>query len=333
MAGQFNQPGGAATRHRRRRQQTFMQTFRSTLIITPFVVALLVVIVVVLTRPNPDTPTEVSSDENLQRRSLPEMSRLNEVTDEGASASAKYIAIAEQWARDFDPDGSLETDLADALIEAGRAGRIESGFLDETILVEPMPFAGAMRDPRERWVGRLRMMGMALVDEARQIRGEGDGQRARAFELSRAAFALGHRMYAHNDRLWCRWWGLEVMRAACGGVIISAPQDDEQAERIVQLAQQWDAEIEQLIEHWRPKWELLVAGRRPNVADTVRIAESDGDISFRYEAILTLGRVQHLTTDRGNRRMIEQAFDRLEQVEHPWLQEALEAARDYRIGD
>lgn len=328
---QYHRRPGPGLRPRDRRQKTFTDTLRSTLIITPFVLALLVVLVLVLLRGSPDQPTDLSSDENLQRHRLPELPSLLEVTEPGESAGDRYLEIARRWGRDFDEQRALEPEQAQALLAAAGAGRVEEGFLDDTIPVRPMPFAGAMDDPAERLVGRLNAMGTRLVRDANDLRREGD--RERALEYARAAFTLGYRMYSANRRLWCRIWGLEMMRAACGMIILSAPRqgDGDQPHPLAGRAREWDAAIATLLEQWRPKWQMLIGGRRPNVADTIRIAELDADPSFRYEAILTLGRVKHLTVERGNQRLIAEAFDRLSGVDDPWLSQAVEAARTHEF--
>lgn len=259
-----------------------------------------------------DTPTQASSEAALAALTLP--TDLPEVFTPSnpdiessfiyEKAFVLYTMNRSQFERD-EPPKELVDQLAKLIIDASNAGKVLDGFLDRHIPVEP----SASPDFEDAYEG----IATVLLGEAAARADAGDNAGAAA--ISRGVFAMGYRGFANNTRLYPRLTGLMFMRSTVPAVTYWGEADLEG----------WDPALETIEEAWLKKIQI-VRGVEPNLGDLVKIAQNDGDETFRVEGMLQLGLVQWNPKTSGNERAIDKAIVAGQASGDPLMKQAADAA-------
>lgn len=265
------------------------------IIVSIILVAIVVLFVIVRWRGVSDAPTRVSAPDRLVRRDLPSgLPHVYEPALPEADADHAYERALELYERqqatcDASPPypAKLRGAMTDLLVTAMRAARVREGFLDEHVPLRP--------NARPGFGPALESIPLVVLDEAtaRFQDGDADGGRTAAA----AVFALGHRAFRDNRRLYVRWAGVLAMMQGLSAMLADADPGLEA----------WVEPLREIRSAWEPKMEAL-AMLRPEVGDVLRIAARDQDPTFRVKAVLALGYLQHNPRTRGNLRAIRGAI-------------------------
>lgn len=205
----------------------------------------------------------------------------------------KAIELYVDHRREFNsemPRVDLINTLVSLLIDAVQHERVNQGFLDKHVPVQP----GATPDFDDA-LESIPGIVLARADEMYQ-----DGNAARAVLAARAVWAFGQRAFQNNTRLYIRIQGLAIMLDA-GDKLFQ--WTSEVGDRGAKNVREWMAVAHEIDQRWRGKYELI-ARLKPRVGDLLNIAQNDEDPSFRIAAILKLGLTKFHPGGRGNMRMI-----------------------------
>jgi len=266
-----------------------------------------------------DGPTSVTTADALKKQSLPDTPTTFALhTDPNTDAAAIYeqmILLQEEHAdaltktREHD---ELIAGVSRLLIEAEGAGLVEQGFIDRHIPVQigvGPDFQDAIESVCE----------LAVNESARRYTHD-DPQGAR--ELAAATWVLGERIFRHNDRMYSRVIGLDIMESA-GAILYEISTDDPTIDG--EALTSWSTMITAIRRAWQPKLEVVM-GLNPPIGDLVNIAMNDEDRMFRIEATLRLGIFKHAAGSGGNRSMILRSIDKAIRSDDPMIAQAGQAA-------
>jgi len=264
-------------------------------------------------------PTSVTRGKALRKQTLSDhLATFSLPADTEADAAAIYEQMIRLYGEHADAlpktreHDALIAGVSGLLIEAAGAGHVERGFIDQHIPVQIG--AGPDFDDAVESVYEL-----AIYESARRYTHE-DPQGAR--ELALAAWVLGERMFRHNDRLYARVVGLDLMESA-GGLLHEMSADDPTIDR--EALASWSSAITAIRRAWQPKLQVLM-GVDPPIGDLVNLAMNDEDRMFRIEATLRLGIFKH-AAGGGNRRMILRSINQAIDRDDPMIAEAGRAAQ------
>jgi hypothetical protein len=265
-----------------------------------------------------DAPTAVTNAQALRAQTLPaDLPELFTPGDPQADATPIYeqaIALYTEQrgalprTREHD---ELVSALADLLIAAADAGRVQPGFMDRHIPIR----IGAEPD----FADSVEAIYELAVYESAYRYSHGDTQGAR--DLARAVWVLGRRMFQENVRLYNRVVGMDMMESA-GSMLYEMSSDDPDLS--AEALGAWAQAIKGIRRTWQPKL-IVVMGLDPPIGDLLNIALRDQDRMFRVEATLRLGIFKH-TGSRGNRRACLGAIQEAVDSGDPMLAQAGQAA-------
>jgi len=244
-----------------------------------------------------DTASTTTNQKHLAKMSLPtDLGPLFVSNNPSGDTVAIYEKILdlyrennEVWYDDTSPT-ELNNKLIQLLIEAMQCERVQDGFLDKHIAVQP----GATPDFDDALES---IPGIALA-WAEQMYDE--GKVAHAISATRAVWALGQRAFQNNTRLYIRLQGLTIMLDAGDQLLPWTSQVSGLSE--LQISE-WMKVAHKIDQVWSDKYELI-ARLRPRIGDLLNIARHDEDTSFRVAAILKLGLTKFNPGGRGNKRVI-----------------------------
>ena len=277
-------------------------------------VMVIAVVVLLAARSGADAPTSNSSPANLALMKFDGASPLYESTNAGADATPIYRELFELYQRhsavlDSDPPypAAITSQVIELLINAMNAGSVSNGFLDEQVPMRPLagPEFGAA----------IESVTIVALDHAAELYDRGDG--AAADVTVRAVFALGHRAFERNVRLYPRWTGLQAMLNACANLAEEGTTIEPWIKGLEKIEVAWDR---------KQRWLSLV---RPHIGDLIRVARQDEDVTFRVRATLLLGYVKFAPGHRGNERAILDAIAELESDKQDLVRQAAEAAERF----
>lgn len=282
-------------------------------------VVVLFVMLLLLNRGEPPTPpTKATSADRLKAQTPPaDAPILHTPADPDASADAIYEQAwqyFENHRSELTKDtvaGPVAQGWADLFVRAAAAGQVSPGFLDRQTPMTPAassPIADALYH-----VGRVVLTrGQTLYDE---------GRKDEALQIGRAVWALGLRGYTKNVRIRPRFFSLFNMDMSLNALRDWLAEDDPDQKKIAR----WDDLIRGYNDVFNKKAEMLMTVS-PNIGDVIRIARSDEDPTFRLEATLKLGVLQHAPRTRSNLKLMEQTFAANARDKHPAVAEAAKAA-------
>jgi hypothetical protein len=266
-----------------------------------------------------EVSTSVTGGDALRKQTLPDpVAGLTLPSNPEADAAAVYEELIRLVGEHPDAlPGTREQDdliagVSALLVQAAGAGRVQQGFIDRHIPVE----IGALPDFDDAVETAYEL---AIKESARRYTRE-DPQGAR--ELAVAVWVLGERMFRHNDRLYGKVVGLDMMESA-GAILYEISADDPTIDGEALASQ--SAAITGIRRAWQPKLEVML-GVTPPIGDLVNIAMNDEDRMFRVEATLRLGIFKHAAGSGGNRRMILRSIDQAIDSDDPMISEAGRAA-------
>ena len=303
---------------------------KAAIAISGLIVAVVVGLLVLQKRDQADEATDATADAMLVRSVLPadlpvlfdedgeshpplSFARLLETCDRvgpvltGGAEEERAVASAE---------------LAEALLASLSTGPYEDGFIDDRI-----DASGVFADPLRR---QFRQLSIALETHADWLIREGQAEEAGRF--ARAGIELGRRVFVQNVRLRGRQRGLGLMRAGLGQLMqatdamLQADElSDAQASGIAGDVRQWEQAIAAIESAWNTKLQTI-SSAKPNVADLVRVAESDEDRSFRVFATHQLGFARFERGEPGNQAILADAIRLARESDDPLIRAAGEAA-------
>lgn len=293
------------------------------LAISAAIVAVFIGVLVAVNREGaPDPPTDAVRPDRLARMDLPaDLPALHTPARPDADATAAYdrpLGHAQRHAATLQRTSGTDTrEAADTLrgllIDAAEAGRVESGFLDRYVPLEP----GAEASFGEA----LSVMLRAMLAEADRLADAGDTEAARRTLL--ATWVLGRRTFEDNERLFNRRRGLQIMQHV-GGALLERARAGDAALDAGALAR-WAAALNEIEAAWQPKLEALLSVE-PHAADLIEMAEHDEDRTFRLAATLRLGIARHTADGSANRAAAKRAIQRLRESDDPLIADAAAAA-------
>lgn len=262
-----------------------------------------------------DASSGATNQKNLAKMDLPtDLQSLFISNNPSGDAVAIYEKIldlyrdkSELWYSD-NPPTELNNTLIQLLIEAMQCERVQNGFLDKHIAVQP----GATPDFDDALES---IPGIALA-WAEQMYDE--GKVGHAISATRAVWALGQRAFQNNTRLYIRSQGLTIMLDAGDQLLPWTRQVNGLSEQQINDWMKVAHEIDQV---WTTKYELT-ARLRPRIGDLINIARHDKDTSFRVAAILKLGVVKFNPGGRGNRRVILDTIEEAKNHSDPLIIQA-----------
>ena len=267
-----------------------------------------------------DPPTAATSAEKLVKISLPtdlgSLYQPTQPTEDATESYAKVIAFYQEHHQPLSeprPQERFTDPLTDLLIEAMRRGRVQHGFLDQHIPVQPASepdFGDALEA----------IPGLVLF-RANELYEGGNTQHAVA--AVRAVWALGRRAFEQNDRLYVRRWGLPIMIDAGDQLFAWADQTDAIP---LEKIQAWASAITEVERAFREK-DNIISAAEPHIGDLLNIAQHDQDLTFRVAATLKLGVMQYNPGNRGNQRVILQTLTETANATEPLLAQAGKAAQ------
>lgn len=262
-----------------------------------------------------DPPTSATSISKLAKRELPSNLRAlfipNIPNGDASRTYGKILDLYQDRREDFNvdlPSREVTDQLVSLLISAMQQERVETGFLDEHIPIQP----GATPDFHDA----LELLpGLALMraDEAYE-----EGRKPDAIRITRAVWAFGQRAYQNNVRLYNRLQGLTIMLDT-GDMLL--PWTVEMGTIDSQSIREWMKVIDEIDQVWQSKYELL-ASLRPRMGDLLHIAKEDQDTSFRVAATLKLGLAKFNPGGRGNKRVIDDIIEKAKAHSDPLMVQA-----------
>lgn len=290
-------------------------------IIVSFIIIVLIgVLGVVSFRGIADPPTAATSADKLVAIALPEglgsiyqPAQPAEDATEFYAQAITYYQEHRQPLSEPQPQERFTEPLTDLLIQAMQRGRVQRGFLDQHIPVQP----GAEPD----FGDALESIPGVVLLRAGELFERGDT--ARAVLAVQAVWALGRRAFAQNDRLYIRRWGIPIMADAGEQLFAWAEQLDTVNDEQIH---DWASAINDVERAFRAK-DNLISAADPHIGDLVNISRHDQGLTFRVAATLKLGVMQFNPGNRGNRRMIHQALAEAAAANEPLLVQAGKAAQ------
>jgi len=273
-----------------------------------------------------DAPTSQTSPSTLAVVSLPaDLPKLYTPTNPDEDASVPYVQAFRLYLKHRDafnlipespPPKELSKLLIDKMIEAMNAGKVPESFLDKQFpysLIEQPKYEDA-----------LYMVPYVLLWEAnnRLI----DDDKPRAFEATRAAFALVDRAYRHNRRYEVREIALPLMNE-CGNTIYELSGGEGE---LYKKMMKYQKPIQDALNHWQSKMEV-VSNIKPHVGDLINLARNDKDLTFRIRAVQWLAVAKFRPGGRGNVRAIAQAIADAKADPNPMIRDAATMAEQFTI--
>jgi len=266
-----------------------------------------------------DGPTSVTEGEALRKQTLPDTAAgFTFPTDPEVDAATDYEQLIRLYGEHPDTlpktreHDELIAGLSSLFIKAARSGRVKQGFIDRHIPIE----IGALPDFDDALESAYEL---AIFESARRYTHQ-DPQGAR--ELAVAVWVLGERMFKHNDRLYGKVVGLDMMESA-GAILFEMSEDDPAIDG--EALAFWSSAITGIRSAWQPKLEVML-GVTPPIGDLVNITVNDEDRMFRIEATLRLGIFKHAAGSGGNRQMILRSIDQAIASDDPMISQAGRAA-------
>lgn len=133
---------------------------------------------------------------------------------------------------------------------------------------------------------------------------------------------FGKQVFEKNLRLKSRQRGLAIMRSALStiGRINRAKYDDGEINKdeltaANNLVMDWNNAIKALEDTWNSKLKTIESVNQakaiPNIADLIKVANEDKDLTFRMFAALRLGYALYERGDMGNQTAIKEAIEAL----------------------
>lgn len=262
-----------------------------------------------------DPASAATNQKNLVKMSLPtDLGPLFVSNNPSGDTVAIYEKIldlyhenSEAWYSDTPPT-ELNNKLIQLLIEAMQCERVQDGFLDKHIAVQP----GATPDFDDA-LESIPGIALAWADQMYD-----EGKVAHAISATRAVWALGQRAFQNNTRLYIRSQGLTIMLDAGDQLLPWTRQVSGLSE--LQISE-WMKVAHEIDQVWSDKYELT-ARLRPKIGDLLNIARHDQDTSFRVAAILKLGLAKFNPGGRGNKRMILDTIEEAKNHSDPLIVQA-----------
>jgi hypothetical protein len=273
-----------------------------------------------------DAPTRQTSANTLIVVSLPgDLPKLYSPSNPDEDASVPYIQAFQFYLKNRDafnlvpesaPPKELSKKLIDKMIEAMNAGKVPESFLDNQFpysLIE-----------RPKYEDALEMVPFVLLWEANnRLR---DDDKARAFEATKAAFALLDRAYRKNHRFEVRGIALQLMNE-CGNTMFALTDGEGE---LFKRMQKYQKPIKDVELHWQSKMEVI-GNIRPHIGDVINMARNDQDLTFRIRAVQWLAVAKFRPGGRGNVRAIAQAIADAKLDPNPMIQDAAKMAEQFTI--
>jgi len=291
------------------------------IVISIVILVIVAVVFFALFRGVADSPTSLTAANKLAKQTVPEgASAIIPVQNPGGDATPLYleaIEIAQNREDTLMRDDAAESrpaeEIAELLIDAMSRGRVEHGFLDQYMPMEPrtQPTIG----------GAFETVSIVSFDHANMLYRQGSEDRA--FKLLQALFAMSKRAYEHNDRAYFRWQALFTM-VDTASAIAQLPQ----AEQIDADVAKISAELKEIFSVWEDKYQKVISMVRPPIGDLLNLYHNDEDRTFRLAATFALSYAKFVAGHRGNKLAIDRAIADAVESSDPLIAEAGRVARD-----
>lgn len=144
---------------------------------------------------------------------------------------------------------------------------------------------------------------------------------------------LGQKIFETNTRLKPRQRGLAMMKGALSTMrrinqarFEDGEIDQDERNQLNEQVAKWSTEIGRFENVWNSKLKAIEAVTDVNVADIVKVAEEDEDVTFRAFAALRLGYAFFERGDQGNQAAIKSAIESLKSDSNPLVAKAAKEA-------
>lgn len=158
-----------------------------------------------------------------------------------------------------------------------------------------------------------------------------------AQDIALSYLQLGEQVYRKNLRLKSRQAGLGMMRSGLRemGKVTRARFEDgeiekEQMNEINAQIMEWNNAIADFEEPWKSKLKSVDSVSDPNIADIIKVAKEDRDLTFRIYGALRLGYAQYERGDEGNQKAIKEAIEALKSDSEPLVAKAAAEAESIK---
>lgn len=271
---------------------------------------------------SPSGPTSATSAPGKLDRIVLDTSQLPrmwEVEEPNANATQDYNEAIDLYLdninafRDDIPPEDLATDLCKILMRGAKKGRVDPGFLDERVTLEP----GGAREMREAVA--------ALASKAATHGGTLQDKKT-GLEICQAVWAFGERVALNSEHIDLRLAGESAMRAAGNVMTKSNILDDTIPEESAiwdKIDNDWAPVLNALERARKEKLEIVKAGDPSiHIGDLLWIAQYDQDPSFRVLAVQKLGVAQWNPGTQANDKAIKKLLEKLKSDPNPSVAKA-----------
>jgi len=261
----------------------------------------------------PDGPTSAATGDALKAQRLPaDLPAIVPTGNTAIDADALYeqavkLCVENQDVLERTREHDALVDQLVALLNEAATGRVSDGLMDGhlPIVIGAAPDFGPALEDIHAW----------MLDRAAHLYTH--GQQDEGFELTRAVWTMGQRLFERSSRLYLRNTGLDMMESAGGMLFEMSGAEGTPSEDALAA---WAEALGEIREAWQAKLELVL-GVNPHPGDLVNIALKDEDPMFRFEATLRLG-VHRYGVDVGNRWAMQRAIEAAIAGDDPLLAEA-----------
>jgi len=300
--------------------------------ISASVLALFCIILFFKMRPAPaDDATSASSEENLVKQSLPsDLPTLVELPERGGADGRELVHLINQHKRVL-TSGGVDKDEESAAV-VSEMMNCAGGSMAQGLLDANLPDNQVTSTELDKAILAVETaVELVIKQHTRDLEFE------QARQIAYAELLFGRAVFENNTRLNVRRSGISLMNHALGqmqaidreafelGVI-----DRDDVEQAGAGTSAWRSAINSVNDAWKVKLASInavdSANDLPNIADLIRIANEDKDLTFRVFATLRLGYAFHERGGSSNRETILAALDELKASDEQMVADAAEAA-------
>lgn len=303
------------------------------------VICIIAVAFYVKMQPNAVAGTTKSSDEaNLVKQTLPTGLPNFGISPSGNNSTASDLFMTVKAANKIGEGGyedkpeTLEQakQVTDAL-RMTAASDLKAGFFDK--MIKDKEFES---DTLSQNIVKLNKAVMLHLDHLRK-----NFQYDEATRIAEAYLAFGQQAFEKNVKLKARQRGLIMIRYGAQQISLTASEarkdgewDDKKVDAVFAETKKWIDAVGKVSAAWNAKLSSNESVNskegKPNVADLVKIANEDEDLTFRIYAALRLGYALYERGDPGNQQAIKAALDELEASDEPKVAAAAKAGRSIK---
>jgi len=221
----------------------------------------------------------------------------------------EFVTGSGMLRKDFDE--ATADRLTDLLIEASKAGKVTTPFLDDQIPMTPRA-EPSFKDSLEL---------VPTIVEARAKQHYEAGNVARATAGAMACWALGNRVLEKSNRFYPREKAPFIMVIAGTNIREWNPESTTMEDQL----NAWGDELIRM-KTLLDERKNIIAVLRPHQGDLINMARNDKDLGTRIEAILSIGVLKFNPKTKGNAAAFEDILAEAQADENPLIAEAAKGA-------